>query len=136
MLRDLRFALMVIVLAPFVSACSATHAPSGGGKFPSYNVIRLYNDSPADIYSVDLNAGGTETTLDKLPAEHSPVRDRGIRQETQVAEVRWRTADGDRQQQTVPIAGKLPPRFRGVIVLKLKPTGDVETEFVRYEDLK
>jgi hypothetical protein len=105
-------------------------------QFPPYNVIRLYNDSPDEIYGVALNAGGTDTTLDKLPAEHSPTRDRGIRPETQFAEVRWQTAEGARQQQTVQIAGKLPPGFHGVIVLKLKPTGDVETEFVRYEDLQ
>jgi hypothetical protein len=117
------------------SSSDPTSSPKAGG-FPSYNVIRLYNDSPDEIHAIDLNADGTETTLDKLPAEHSPTRDRGIRRETQTAEVRWRTADGQREQQTVQIAGKLPPGFRGVIVLRLKPTGDVETEFVRYEDLK
>ena len=106
------------------------------GKYPAYNVIRLYNDSPDQIFEVELDAGGMETTLDKLPAEHSPTRDRGIRPETPTAEVRWKTADGARQQQTFQIAGKLPPGFHGVIVLKLKPTGDVETELVSYEDLK
>jgi hypothetical protein len=124
-----------IVLALFATLLGCASGPPKQ-QFPNYNVIRLYNDSPGEIYGVTLNAGGTDTTLDKLPAEHSPTRDRGIRPETQVAEVRWQTADGTRQQQTVQIAGKLPAGFRGVIVLKLKPTGDVETEFVRYEDLK
>jgi hypothetical protein len=138
-LRNLWVGLTVILLARLLGACSGAHPSSGGGgggKFPAYNVIRLYNDSPGEIYGITLNAGGTDTTLDKLPAEHSPTRDRGIRPETQFAEVRWQTADGARQQQTVQIAGKLPPGFHGVIVLKLKPTGNVETEFVRYEDLQ
>jgi hypothetical protein len=124
-----------------VAGCAASNGgksspPRSAKAYPSYNVIRLYNDSPSDIYAVELDAGGTVTTLQKLPAEHSPVQDRGIRPETQTAEVRWQTAEGTREQQTVPIAGKMPRDFRGVIVLKLKPTGDIETEFVRYEDLR
>jgi hypothetical protein len=130
-------AIVPLVLA-FLLGCSGTRSSSAGtgDAFPSYNVIRLYNDASAEIYAVDLNADGTETTLDKLPSEHSPTRDRGIRPDTQAAEVRWQTAEGTRHQQTVQIAGKLPEGFRGVIVLKLKATGDVETEFVRYEELK
>jgi hypothetical protein len=115
----------------------ASHAPkSGNGRYPSFNVIRLYNDSPAEIYDIELDAGGLVTAIDKLPAEHSPTRDRGIRPDTQSAEIRWQTADGTREQQTVQIAGKLPSGFHGVIVLKLKPTGNVEMELVRYDDLK
>lgn len=132
--RCLTVAISLALLA--VVGCASGPPEQQQQKFPAYNVIRLYNDSPDEIHAIDLNADGMETTLDKLPAEHSPTRDRGIRPETQTAEVRWRTADGRREQQTVQIAGKLPPGFRGVIVLKLKPTGDVETEFVRYEDLK
>jgi hypothetical protein len=134
--RPPAFTTLLILLVTVVVAGGCASGPSKHQQFPPYNVIRLYNDSPDAIYGITLNAGGTDTTLDKLPAEHSPTRDRGIRPETQDAEVRWQTADGARQQQTVQIAGKLPPGFRGVIVLKLKPTGDVETEFVRYEDLK
>jgi hypothetical protein len=126
--------IILILLA--ATGCASGPPKQQQQKIPPYNVIRLYNDSPDAIYGITLNAGGTDETLDKLPAEHSPTRDRGIRPETQFAEVRWQTADGARQQQTVQIAGKLPPGFHGVIVLKLKPTGDVETEFVRYEDLR
>ena len=139
--RVARVGLVLIPLGLFVGCggCASRAAPgakTSAGAFPPYNVIRLYNDSPDEIYGIALDADGTETTLDKLPPEHSPTRDRGIRPETEVAEVRWQSADGARQQQTVQIAGKLPPSFRGVIVFKLKATGDVETEFVRYEDLK
>jgi hypothetical protein len=145
-IRGLRGGLCILIVlaltasAGVVGGCasrkSSSSPSSSSGAFPSYNVIRLYNDSPDEIYAIDLDADGMETTLQKLAAEHSPARDRGIRPETQTAEVRWRTAEGRREQQTVQIAGKLPPGFKGVIVLKLKPTGDVETEFVRYEDLR
>src|SRR5688572_1882629 len=60
------------------SCSSSGNSESGGGEFPDYNVIRLYNDSPAEVYDVELLAGGTLTSLDRLPAEHSPRSDRGV----------------------------------------------------------
>ena len=112
--------------------CSATK----GAKTPDYNVIRLYNDSPADIYDVELSAGGTVSTLDRLPADHSPRSDRGVSPDPQTAEVSWRTDDGRRPQATVPIAKDLPPGFRGVILLRLKAAGDVDVQFIPYHDLR
>jgi hypothetical protein len=122
-------------------ACLCFSCASGGGaasaeKFPDYNVIRLYNDSPAEIYEVELLAGGTLTALDKLPADPSPRSDRGVSPDPQTAEVSWRTQDGRRPRAEVPIATALPAGFRGVIVLRLKANGDVDTQFVPYTDLR
>ena len=105
-------------------------------KLPAYNVIRVYNDSPDEIYQVELSAGGTETTLDKLPAEHSPVSDRGVSPDPQTAEVKWRTYDGRNMQRTVEIAKNIPPGFRGVILMRLMADGDVKVQFVPYSDLE
>jgi hypothetical protein len=118
-------------------SCSSGGASgSGGGEFPDYNVIRLYNDSPAEIYEVELLAGGTLTSLDHLPADHSPRSDRGVSPDPQTAEVSWRTQDGRRPRAEVPIAPDLPAGFRGVILLRLKPSGDVDVQFVPYRDLR
>jgi hypothetical protein len=122
-----RFALTLLL---FVAGCASTP------KMPAYNVIRLYNDSPDEIYQVELSAGGTETTLDKLPAEHSPVSDRGVSPDPQTAEVKWRTYDGRNMQRTVEVAKSLPPGFRGVILMRLMTDGDVKVQFVQYSDLK
>ena len=119
--------------------CISFSCASGGkaqSEFPDYNVIRLYNDSPAEIYEVELLAGGTLTALDKLPADHSPRSDRGVSPDPQVAEVSWRTQDGRRPRAEVPIAPDLPTGFRGVILLRLKPNGDVDVQFVPYRDLR
>ena len=119
--------------------CISFSCASGGSarsEFPDYNVIRLYNDSPAEIYDVELLAGGTLTALDRLPADHSPRSDRGVSPDPQTAEVSWRTQDGRRPRAEVPIAPALPASFRGVIVLRLKPNGDVDPQFVPYRDLR
>src|SRR5688572_1674450 len=47
--------------------CGCASGGGGGAQVPDYNVIRLYNESPSQIYDVELNAGGTSTLLDKLP---------------------------------------------------------------------
>ena len=105
-------------------------------KLPAYNVIRLYNDSPDEIYQVELSAAGTVTTLDKLPAEHSPLSDRGVSPDPQAAEVKWRTYDDRHMQRTVEVAKNIPPGFRGVILMRLLPDGDVKVQFVPYRELK
>ena len=120
----------------FSCAGSGDPESGGGGEFPDYNVIRLYNDSPAEIYDVELLAGGTLTALDKLPADHSPRSDRGVSPDPQTAEVSWRTQDGRRPRAEVPIAPDLPTGFRGVIVLRLRPNGDVDVQYVPYRDLR
>jgi hypothetical protein len=117
--------------------CGKSSAHAGGTKgFPKYNVIRLYNDSAEDIYEVELSAGGTVTMLDRLPAGHSPVSDRGVSPDPKEVEVRWRTEAGSLPEKTLPIAAKLPPKFHGVIVLRLLADGDVALEFVPYKDLR
>jgi hypothetical protein len=124
------FARHVLPLLLCALGCASTQ------KLPAYNVIRLYNDSPDEIYEVELSAGGTVTTLDKLPAEHSPLSDRGVSPDPQTAEVKWRTYDGRNMQRTVEVAKNLPPGFRGVIVMRLMADGDVTVQFVPYSDLK
>jgi hypothetical protein len=114
-----------------LSGCGAT-----GAKVPDYNVIRLYNDSTSDIYDIALSAGATVTSLDRLPADHSPRSDRGVSPDPKTVEVSWRTEDGRRPRAEVPVAKDLPPGFRGVILLRLKPAGDVDTQFVPYSELK
>jgi hypothetical protein len=129
-----RFRLGSLMCCVLLAAAGC--AASSGGKFPEYNVIRLYNDSSADIYDIELSAGATVTSLDRLPAEHSPVSDRGVSPDPKMVEVSWRTEDGRRPQAEVPVARDLPPGFRGVILLRLKPEGDVDTEFIPYGELK
>jgi hypothetical protein len=137
--RELSSSLCSLCLC-VLCGCFFFSCASGGGasgeRFPDYNVIRLYNDSPAEIYDVELLAGGTLTSLDKLPADHSPRSDRGVSPDPQTAEVSWRTQDGRRPRAEVPIAPALPAGFRGVIVLRLRANGDVDTQFVPYRDLR
>jgi hypothetical protein len=127
-----------VLCACLCSGCaSGSGSENGGGDgFPDYNVIRLYNDSPAEIYEVELLAGGTLTALDRLPADHSPRSDRGVSPDPQTAEVSWRTADGRRPRAEVAVAPDMPAGFRGVILLRLRPNGDVDVQFVPYRDLR
>ena len=132
--------LCLCALCACLSYSCATGGGGGGGvsegKFPDYNVIRLYNDSPAEIYDVELLAGGTLTALDRLPADHSPRSDRGVSPDPQTAEVSWRTQDGRRPRAEVPVAPDMPAGFRGVILLRLKTSGEVDVQFVPYRDLR
>jgi hypothetical protein len=111
-------------------------ASGGGGKIPEYNVIRLYNDTDAEVHDVELTAGATQTVLQRLPAGHSPVSDRGVSPDPATAQVRWRNADGRRLEHEVAVAKNLPPNFHGVIVLLLKDDGDVQVQLVPYSELK
>ena len=120
----------VLPLLLCVTSCASTQ------KLPAYNVIRLYNDSPDEIYEVELSAGGTVTTLDKLPAEHSPVSDRGVSPDPQTAEVKWRTYDDRHMVREVSVAKDIPPGFRGVILMRLMADGDVKVQFVPYNELR
>jgi hypothetical protein len=129
-------AIRAITLLCLTSLIPIGCAASGPKKLPTYNVIRLYNDSPDEIYDVELSAGGTVTTLDKLPPEHSPVSDRGVSPDPQTAEVKWRTYDGRHMRREIPVAKDVPPNFHGVIVLRLMPEGDVKLQFVSYKELK
>ena len=126
---------VVVCLAAFAVGCASAEKAKNG-KFPDYNVIRLYNDSPGEIYDVELSAGGTVTVLDRLPADHSPVSDRGVSPDPPAARVTWRTPDGQRYERQVPVAPDLPPGFRGVIVLRLTGTGDLGVTFVPYGKLR
>jgi hypothetical protein len=105
-------------------------------KTPSFNVIRLYNDTPGEISDVELSAGGSTTELARLPPGHSPTADRGVKPDPATATVNWRGADGRRVEKDVPIARNVPAGFHGVIVLLLKEDGDVALQFVPYADLK
>lgn len=129
MIRPTTLAALICLAA----GCASTGTP---GKLPSFNVIRLYNDSPDEIYDVELSAGGTLTSLDKLPAEHSPVSDRGVSPNPQTAKVSWRTYDNRTLQHEVAIARDVPSGFHGVIVLLLKADGDVQVQFIPYGELR
>lgn len=131
MLSHIRATIFLGFVALVISGCA-----SMSKKLPTYNVIRLYNDSPDEIYDIELSAGATVTTLDKLPAEHSPISDRGVSPDPQTAQVSWRTYDGRHMQREVTIAPDIPPGFRGVIVMRLTGDGDVKLEFVPYSELR
>lgn len=122
------------LLPAILAGCASS--PFGGQRFPDYNVIRLYNDSPTEIADVELAAGGTTTVLERLPAEHSPVSDRGVSPDPPTATVSWRSAAGERIEREVPIARDVPPNFRGVILLRLQTDGDVDVRFVPYRELQ
>jgi hypothetical protein len=131
--------LLAVLLAGCATSSPASPSSASSGAkeaFPNFNVIRLYNDSDADIFDIELSAGATVTTLARLPAGHSPVSDRGVSPDPATASVAWRTADGRRFTKEVRVANELPRNFRGVIVLRLQDTGDIAVTCVRYEDLK
>ena len=130
-----RAAAAGLLLSLILAGCSAD-SRSVGGRFPDFNVIRLYNDSPGEIYDIELSAGGTVTALDRLPPDHSPVSDRGVSPDPPTATVSWRGGDGRRFEREVPIGRDVPPKFRGVILLRLTETGDVAVRFVSYEELR
>ena len=122
-------------------ACLSSSCASGGGsasaeKFPDYNVIRLYNDSPAEIYEVELLAGGHAHGAGQAPRR--PFAPQRPRREPGPADRRGELAHAGRPAPAaeVPIAPALPAGFRGVIVLRLKPNGDVDVQFVPYRDLR
>lgn len=124
------------ILAPLLLIVLGCAGNEFAEKPPSYNVIRLYNDSPDEIYNVELSAGGTITSLDKLPAEHSPVSDRGVSPDPQTAKVSWRTYDGRNMQREIAIARDIPSGFHGAIVLLLSADGNVKVQFVPYSELR
>jgi hypothetical protein len=127
--------LALLGLVAVLAGCGSSRDASAG-EFPDYNVIRLYNDSPVEIYDIELSAGGTVTALDRLPAEHSPVSDRGVSPDPPTATVSWRAGDGGRFAREVPIRRDVPPKFRGVILLRLTEAGDVAVQFVPYDQLR
>jgi hypothetical protein len=125
-----------LICALIVAGGCAASGTTSMKKLPAYNVIRLFNDSDDEISNVELSAGGTISSLDKLPAQHSPTADRGVSPDPQTAKVSWKTYDGRNMQREVAIARDMPPGFHGVIVLRLGADGDVNVEFVPYSDLR
>lgn len=129
---------LAAAVALMIAGCASFHPkkPKPPKGFPSFNVIRLYNESPTEIYDLELTAGGTMTALDHLPPDHSPVSDRGVSPDPETVLVKWRSGQGSRFEQTVPIAKDLPPGFHGVIVLRLMESGDVLVKFISYAELR
>lgn len=125
---------LLLALPVLVAGCASS--TPGPGEFPDYNVVRLYNDSPGEIFDIQLSAGATVTVLEHLPPDHSPVSDRGVSPDPATATVSWRTGDGRRFEKEVAIAKEVPAGFRGVILLRLTETGDVALRLIPYRELR
>src|SRR5690348_489638 len=63
-IRNLSLGLVIVTFGFCAAGCGSHAGKTAGGRFPSYNVIRLYNDSPAEIYAIELDAGGLVTAID------------------------------------------------------------------------
>ena len=131
MIRRFRQAALALLSAASVSVClGCATRPRHPGRPPPLS-LNVYNAGPQSVRDVLVQAGGVRAQFPRLPPGALPEPARAIRAVPATASVAWRTSDGQPRTQQVNIAERVPPDFRGMIVLLLHPDGSVSVKAAR-----